>query len=1078
MPLEGGATVIVGPNGSGKSNITDAVLFALGEQSPGVLRAGAMGDLIFSGSETLKAVAAAEVTLVLDNSTGAISLPYEEVSISRRISRGGDTEYKINGARSRLADVRAVAGEAGLGRHSILRQGAVDSIVSGGAAACRLALEEAAGLGVYRRRRVAASRKLERADAQLEKSRQLESELADQLRRIEGEAEAARKYRDLEARHRKLSLAHLYEVATRGLDDLERKAKERGAQSEELAGQEKNLREERGEIEPRLREIGERLGAFERTLESLEDRAEDARTESLRSERALMRLESERNRSGERGRISARLQSELERFEKAVADLEEQSGLLERERSSGKAELLNQQRRTSEAREEHEEAANRQARLTGNLERLRARREREVEDEEPATLSAEEMERALGSMGGDAGRGEELRDGFGELLHRVEGHSASVRELSSEVRRREGMVSAARGDAEARVRALSGGEENGGAGVRLHQVIRPRPGFEAAVQAALGETGEGVLAESLQEGIRLISETDRVAVRLDASGVDDDTEAPGAPLLECVEVVDGKYAEDVRRILAGIFVVEEPDGNAPHNGHVVVTKSGLRLTRTSVSLSAGERFEREARLRGAKSRLDSLEAEPERILGRLRETVQMLSRRTQNLEERIEDDRSFASRAGRVLALAEREVERRRAKTERAAEDRTRRRERREALEREIEGVERGLKAARSEGEQARERLREASAAADAAREDSGRVEQRWRTLRGELSSARRRRDKISSFLEDRDGLSATDADRIVVIAERVPVLARKVTDSVLERRNGLRRSRSETSEEHRRLTSEQNRLAVRSSEVAGELARARADAERSREELERARSSAETAEEEIRSEWGASLEVAREEAQSVEGNVEAERDRVARKIKRFGDVNLLALSQEKQLRERHEFVSAQRADAEEASGEIGGIIRDVDREIETRFDRTFERAREAFRGMVPTMMEGARGELELSEEGVEIGISLGRRGKRPLQVLSGGERSLLALSFLFSIFLSHRGHSQRTFCILDEAEAALDDVNLARFLSVVDSHKSDGQLLLVTHQKRTMAAADVLYGVTQDASGATVVVSKRLSGE
>ncbi|MEW6636832.1 MAG: AAA family ATPase, partial [Actinomycetota bacterium] len=121
MPLEGGVTAIVGPNGSGKSNITDAVLFALGEQSPGVLRAGAMSELIFAGSETLPASNIAEVTLVLDNSSGEISLPYREVALTRRITRGGETEYRINGSRVRLADVRSVAGEAGLGRHSILR---------------------------------------------------------------------------------------------------------------------------------------------------------------------------------------------------------------------------------------------------------------------------------------------------------------------------------------------------------------------------------------------------------------------------------------------------------------------------------------------------------------------------------------------------------------------------------------------------------------------------------------------------------------------------------------------------------------------------------------------------------------------------------------------------------------------------------------------------------------------------------------------------------------------------------------------------------------------------------------------
>src|SRR5918999_1226419 len=217
MPLEGGITVIVGPNGSGKSNITDAVLFALGEQSPGVLRAGAMSELIFSGSETLSAAGAAEVTLVFDNTPGEISLPYEEVSLTRRISRAGETEYRINSARARLTDVRAVAGEAGLGRHSILRQGAVDAIVSGGPAACRNTLEEAAGLGIFRRRRLAATRKLERAATRLESSSRVEAELSSQLHRIETEAVVAHEYRELEVRYRELSLADLYRIAIRDL---------------------------------------------------------------------------------------------------------------------------------------------------------------------------------------------------------------------------------------------------------------------------------------------------------------------------------------------------------------------------------------------------------------------------------------------------------------------------------------------------------------------------------------------------------------------------------------------------------------------------------------------------------------------------------------------------------------------------------------------------------------------------------------------------------------------------------------------------------------------------------------------
>jgi chromosome segregation protein len=272
--------------------------------------------------------------------------------------------------------------------------------------------------------------------------------------------------------------------------------------------------------------------------------------------------------------------------------------------------------------------------------------------------------------------------------------------------------------------------------------------------------------------------------------------------------------------------------------------------------------------------------------------------------------------------------------------------------------------------------------------------------------------------------------------------------------------------------------LSRRAVVLAGELATVRAETERLAEEVARVEASSAGAAEEIEGEWGATLEVARQKSEKHPKHTDKERHHLGGKLKRFGDINLLALSQEESLRERHEFVAIQRTDAEAAATELNRIIQSVDVALESRFTDTFERVRGAFGEMVPRMLEGASGVLELSEEGVEIGLRLGRKGWRPLRVLSGGERALLALSFLFSIFLSRPGRYSGTVCVLDEAEAALDDLNLARFLSVVDSHRANGQYLLVTHQKRTMAAADVLYGVVQDASGATTVVSKRLQGE
>ena len=318
----------------------------------------------------------------------------------------------------------------------------------------------------------------------------------------------------------------------------------------------------------------------------------------------------------------------------------------------------------------------------------------------------------------------------------------------------------------------------------------------------------------------------------------------------------------------------------------------------------------------------------------------------------------------------------------------------------------------------------------------------------------------------------------MIDLARRVTEAMQRLDGAARDRLAAARRARSEAARLRGTVAERRAAVAGEAAELAVELARAGSEVELLRGELARAREAAAGAQVEIFEEWGATLEAAREEAERLPEAADAERARLARKLKAFGDVNLLAISQEGALRERHDFVAAQRADAEAAAGELGGMIRNIDAEIAARFGATFRDVRREFAAIVPRMMDGASGELELSEEGVEIGLRLKRRGWRPLRVLSGGERALLALSFLFGIFLGRPKAGPGAFCVLDEAEAALDDINLARFLAVVDSYRADGQFLLVTHQKRTMAAADVLYGVTPDATGATIVVSKRLTGD
>ena len=1079
----------MGPNGSGKSNITDAILFALGEGSPSLLRAGSMDDVVFSGSESLPAAGAAEVTLVLDNESGTISLPYGEVSLTRRISRGGDTEYRINGGRARMADVRAIAGEAGIGRHSILRQGAVDAIVSGGAQACRTALEEAAGLGVFRRRRLAAGRKLDQTAAQLESGRALEAELAEQLRKIEREAVAAREYRELEARYRKLSLVHLYGIATRGLDGLRSRLAEAEAEAARLTEEEDAARAQGQRLGEKEKGLEDQLREAERRIEGLENGLERLRVGSSRAERSMFRAEGARDLDADRLRLVERLSGEVERVSAELGRLEEGVDGLEEEHARAKGELGRLEGTVSRGRRTGSEATARRVEAAGNLRVLRERRDRAASRlRETEALDDEGLARLAAIGDALEARRSEPQASPAVVLERVKELRGLLRGRTADADRRRGVLASLVGRTEAEVRALRVSAD-GANGKRLYEVVRSRPGYEAAVEAALGDLAGGVLAP-LSEGIGFLSgekPRERVVVRLDAGEMPEHGTPPGKPLAECVEVLDPSYGEVAARLLAGIYVLDgaaEPGLSAPSNGHVAVTREGLRLTRTSASRRAQDgEFVREARLAEEEARLDALKNRMGEELYNIREVVSSYSRSLDDLGSRGEVLRALLSRTARAGRLLGSEADRRAKGAERARRLRVEAEAALKGAEGEISAAEAALKDAMEAEERAGRELSEAQRAVDpayiATREAAGRLAR----TRSAIRSARDRRVKLTRELARlKKAAPSGGAESRKHLAHRAIEVATLLDTAGREGLAAARQARSDAAAQRMRVSEERAALSRGIGELAVKKARAHSEADAIRGELVRVEEAAAHASAEIFEEWGATLEAAREEAEALaQGSSEAERARLARRLKRFGDVNLLAISQQGDLKERHEFVSSQRADVEAAAEELKYVIRKLDGEMEARFASTFEDVRRAFGEIVPRMMDGASGELTLSEEGVEVGLRLRRKGWRPLRVLSGGERSLLALSFLFSIFLSRptpSGDRTGAFCVLDEAEAALDDVNLARFLSVVDSYRESGQFLLVTHQKRTMATADVLYGVTQDSSGATVVVSKRLTGE
>ncbi|MCA1688506.1 MAG: hypothetical protein LC714_07945, partial [Actinobacteria bacterium] len=374
------------------------------------------------------------------------------------------------------------------------------------------------------------------------------------------------------------------------------------------------------------------------------------------------------------------------------------------------------------------------SRLTANLESLRTLLARSAPTDERSAVSEEELARLA-----DARRSLEVSSS-GEIVaqlerirERIEEQSVLVDARAEETGRRGGALAAAIGRAESRVRALQR-ESPKHAGTRLCEVIRARPGYEVAVEAALGEFGAGVLAENVDEGMRLLSSTERVAIRLDARRMEEDKLPPGKPLVECVEVLDGRYAEALERLLGGIYVTEDPEKNAPANGYVAVTQEGLRLTRTSVSLRpGGNGFAREARLSAELGRLDALNERPGGVLYDLRGTISEASGRLERASGAVQQLFTLADRTSRARSLLAREATRRITAAKENREEFLERERMTAALAREAREKEAALGEAEKASSRAEKEISAAASDAEAARAAAARSDRRLVQLRTAL---------------------------------------------------------------------------------------------------------------------------------------------------------------------------------------------------------------------------------------------------------------------------------------------------------------------------------------------------------
>jgi chromosome segregation protein len=1045
-----GVSVIVGPNGSGKSNVTDAVLWALGEQSPVAVRGQSMQDVIFAGAPGRQASRGAEVELVLDDSAGELGLGTPEVSIVRRLDRNGEGEYRLAGARCRLVDIVELLSDTGLGKemHSVISQGRVESLVTSKPRDRRLLIEEAAGLGKHRKRRRRAQLKLVRTQDNLDRALDVEREARTRLRPLKRQAEAA----ELHARLERQTLEARWELVR---DALRAQLAELAAAREQAAGS----RGRRERVGTELREVAARREEAEEALAARSAHREELSRRSLLAQSAG-------------ARVTDRLES-MRATGAAITIRLQRSGELLDALQAGAAEVV-----------DDSGASERIAALEASLAELERDRERALVEQ----LAELEQQRAAAA----AALVELSARVEAAELTRNEAH-VSVEEASGAVRDAERGVEAARREA-ARIggelaavnQFLRGHQRSPGGAAVLADELEVDPGYELALAAALDGRLKAALADDHGSAGALLDRAGAEGGRALVLGGVDAEESPRttAPVERAERLADKLRGPQravglARALLREVWVVEALDSIPDAFAGVAVTRGGrvwssaTRELRQAPALGE-ERVLAERNRREELIRASEHAAQVELAAGR---ALEHATAEHQALER--DRDRAIVAHRAAVAARDEgAEAERRVAaviELRRTAPEQGPNEGRRLGLEAELRSErERIERVARERAERALRigRLQASITEYEALGAACGSLIEALGAAADAISLQHRQFD--SALAADRQAGEQAAAELRACAQQEAALQAKLQTENeaLTEMEVGLQRARDRSAETEEELRGLASRLELEPHPASDPL------------------------DDEQRETLRARLE------------------RLGRRREQLGPVNPLAQREYVEALEHVEELETQRADLETALRELEKLIADTDRQIRETFEQTFEAAARNFGDVAAQLFPGGRGRLRLVAEqegqarvlggeqpdeadhnaadqsepggpegededeeeilGVEIEINPAGKEMKRLSLLSGGEKSMTALAFLFAVFLAR----PCPFYILDEVEAALDDLNIDRFLGLLAAYSRHAQFIVVTHQRRTMEAADFLYGVSMGGDGVSKVISRRLPRE
>lgn len=1146
-----GITAVVGPNGSGKSNISDAVRWVLGEQSTKTLRGSKMEDVIFSGTNVRKAKGFAEVTLRLDNTDRSLNKDSDEVSVTRRYYRSGDSEYLVNGESARLRDVNELFMDTGLGRdgYSIVGQGKIADMVSPKASERRDMLEEAAGISHFRYRRGDAIKRLAQAEENLVRLRDILSELESRVGPLKAQSEKAQKFIVLAGERKNLEIG----IWLNTIDKTGEKMRDQEHKIEIAEASHKEAQDELSkigemidkaadgtrDINIKLEEIRNSASGFEEKLSDIDSQIKVAENSILHNNETIERINRDKAAENETEQnIDAAVSAARECIQKAEEQIADATRQMDE---------LSKQEETY--RLSSSEFSDRAAALSGEISALSVRLADCRVTAETANSSIEEIRSRISAIDESMGT---RKDDYDALLKRKADAEAELKEIQDEIvsvknaidgytlrfENRGKKADSVKLAIDEKQRELHKGQDR----VRLLEDLEKNmEGYFGAVKAVMKESGRGALRGIYGPVSQLITVKDKYSAAIETAlgaavqniVVDNETDAKRAmgflkehragratflpitaikgrvlseqglddqygfvSIASDLVSYDNKYSEIIRWLLGRTAVAEDIDSAIAIAKKYsyrfrIVTLDG-QVINAGGSMTGGSRVQNAGILsRGNEiERLKGSLASMQKELDGMLSDYKLLSEDASAAKAELEGAEGDLLRAKEENIRREGELKLASDKLASVSSGVKELLEEKETLEKRIESVSSGAEAARSQIDELKETLENKEKELESITGDSKTLQKNREEVASKAAEIRLRivslqkdveanTDEITRLKNRKTGhldrLSELDGE-IREIEEKNDEL-RALTERLSADEKALKANHGDAQNQINELISQRDELEkqandLRLHERAKSEERERLSGDIAR--LEERKIAMRNEYDNLTSKLYDEYQLTRREAAALEIEIDdyslaAKRlAELKSQIRALGSVNVSAIEEYKEVSERYEFLSGQINDVETSRAELNKMIDDLTGKMAEQFREQFNRINSCFGQTFIELFGGGKAELRLEDErdvlGSDIEIKVQPPGKnvQNINLLSGGEKGLSAIALLFAILKV----TPAPFCIFDEVEAALDDVNVSRYAQYVRRMTKNTQFILITHRRGTMEEADVLYGVTMQEKG------------